>query len=224
MTSEEHPKNVARPTSSRILCFDVEALSLHKTGFAVGAVILDRDGVEVDSFYARASRIGKTNAWTRKNVIPFLAPPTHERVIDVRSAFWEWMRANVEPVTRIVADCPWPVEANFLSACVADDPIEREYKGPYPIIDASSLLFVAGLSPVGGYSSLVLSPEEQAAYRAHDPVWDARVSARLARLCLERIEASLAGYPALSSRLFVRDLRARERPRGDLRLVPMEET
>ena len=39
-------------TPERILAFDVESNGLHGPAFAIGAVLLDADGTELESFYA----------------------------------------------------------------------------------------------------------------------------------------------------------------------------
>ena len=69
----------------------------------------------------------------------------------------------------MVADCPWPVEAKFLNACV------REYgmAGPYPLIDVGSVVLARGGDPTGPFDRL---PNE---LPKHDPLADARQSARV---------------------------------------------
>jgi hypothetical protein len=73
----------------------------------------------------------------------------------------------------LAADCAWPVEARFLAACVDDQPEQRAWEGPYPLIDIASVRLAAGLDPLATVERL---PSEMP---AHDPLADARQSARL---------------------------------------------
>jgi hypothetical protein len=70
-----------------------------------------------------------------------------------------------------VADCPYPVEANFFTTMLKEQ--ADEWGGPYPFIDVASVRFAAGLAPLETCERL---PTE---LPAHDPLADARQSARL---------------------------------------------
>ena len=74
---------------------------------------------------------------------------------------------------RLVADCTWPVEARFLVACVMDDPEERRWEGPYPLLDVASVRLGAGLDPLASGKRLARELPE------HHPMGDTRQSARL---------------------------------------------
>lgn len=93
--------------------------------------------------------------------------------LHLRNTFWhEWRRwADVGAV--LVADCAWPVEANFLSACVRQNHAEREWRGPYPLHDLASVMLARGRNPLAPNDRL---PDE---LPAHHPLHDARQSARL---------------------------------------------
>jgi hypothetical protein len=80
---------------------------------------------------------------------------------------------------------PWPVEAHFLSECVADRPQEREWQGPYPLLDVASVRLAAGLDPLATVDRL---PSE---LPAHDPLADSRQSARLLVEALTLVRASV---------------------------------
>ena len=56
-----------------ILVFDVESTNLHGSGFAVGAIVVNRGGTEVDRFEL-LSKEGEAlaNDWVKGNVIPHL--------------------------------------------------------------------------------------------------------------------------------------------------------
>lgn len=170
--------------SPRILSFDAESNGLHGEAFAVGAVLLNPDGSDAETFYARCLIDGPIDPWVRDNVLPALAdaPETHATPRAMRDAFWSWLTAR-QSEALVVVDCGWPVEAGLLIACVSDDP-SRAFKGPYPMHEVASLLFAVGRDPMASYADRVLSPDALAAHRKHHPTDDARVSALCARLAL----------------------------------------
>jgi hypothetical protein len=171
---------------SLFMVFDVESVGLHGEGFAVGWVVVG-GGKELESgrlacpaAAAYGTRSGRE--WVATNA-PTM-PNTHALPNDVRDAFWAaWLRWKGRGAV-LAADCPWPVEARFLAACVeeARDPMtsgtetpegERDWQGPYPLIDVASVRLAVGLDPLGTAGRL---PNE---LPAHDPLADARQSARL---------------------------------------------
>lgn len=173
-------------SKSPIMVFDVESIGLHGDGFAVGLVVIE-GGQEVDSCFYRcqpSSVSGRKESfdWVEANVIPSLdhqiackfsnglgiCPPR-----EVRDLFWNrWMSWRGNGAI-LAADCPWPVESRFLRQCVLDDFPDREWLGPYPLIDIASVRFAAGLDPLGTTSRL----EDE--LPVHHPLADARQSARL---------------------------------------------
>jgi hypothetical protein len=171
------------------MVFDVESIGLHGEGFAVGYVIVDSEtGREEDAglFHCSPDRADGRPAgrdWIEANV-PDLADccpgNPHHNLPDPRTAprhvrdlfWWAWERWKANGAI-LAADCPWPVEARFLLACVADDPIAREWQGPYPLIDVASVRLAAGFDPLATVDRL---PDE---LPAHNPLADARQSARL---------------------------------------------
>jgi hypothetical protein len=72
----------------------------------------------------------------------------------------------------MVADCAYPVETSFIDDCLADD-ASREAQAPYPLLDVASVRLAVGLNPAATEKRL---PNE---LPPHDPVADARQSARL---------------------------------------------
>lgn len=162
--------------------FDVESIGLHGEGFAVGwclhqdGTYLHRSGVIACSpSVARGTDANRE--WVRVNVPEIKA--TEATPAAVRNAFWQtWIEAKGFADGRneaiiMLADCGWPVEARFLSACVDDDPDAREWHGPYPLHDLATYLLAAGCNPTGHYER---RPEEMP---VHDPLADARQAARI---------------------------------------------
>jgi len=158
--------------------FDVESIGLHGQAFAVGGVITDRAGAEYLSYEFYCDPLLARGAhddmrWVRENVTTGgTEKPTPD---DVRQEFWEvWRRAQqLFPDIVMVAECAWPVEARFLIDCIADDPVVRNWKGPYPLHDVASVMLAKGMDPMATYERL---PNE---LPAHNALADARQSARL---------------------------------------------
>lgn len=168
------------------MVFDVESIGLHGEGFAVGWVVIEPvSGTEINHGIIIANPLAAKGTdegrqWCRENI----PHPVYDETVDgegiwLREQFWsEWL--NWKDVGAIlVADCAWPVEARFLAACVDDEHNKREWQGPYPLHDLATFRLAAGLDPLATTDRL---PDE---LPVHDPLADARQSARL---LLEAIE------------------------------------
>lgn len=175
---------MALPT--KFFVFDVESIGLHGEGFAVGFVVVDREGNELERglFAASphcASGLFEGHKWVKENIPDIDA--THSTPWMVRAAFWRrWMYWKEQEAV-LAADCSWPVEARFLIACVEDNLLEREWRGPYPLIDISSVLFAQGTDPLKEFDRL---SEE---LPRHNPLKDAIQSARIFLNALAIIDA-----------------------------------
>ena len=113
----------------------------------------------------------ESRLWVNENVPPLeVTSPTPQHL---RNAFWHQWRYWADQGAVLVADCAWPVEANFLSACVRLNHAEREWQGPYPLHDLASVMLALGRDPTATHARL---PNE---LPAHHPLHDARQSARL---------------------------------------------
>jgi hypothetical protein len=170
--------------------FDVESIGLHGEGWAVGLVVVNDDGEIIDpACFAcppEAAAGGEDGRqWVRNHVPPLYT--AYETPREVRTAFWDRWRAYRGAGHVLVADCGWPVEARFLAACVDDDPESRAWQGPYPLHELASFMLAAGLDPLAPSERLADEPE-------HDPLGDARQSARLLRRALAAtVNGSLGG-------------------------------
>jgi hypothetical protein len=159
------------------MVFDVESVGLHGEGFAVGWVVLDHLGNEVTcgllSCLDRMASAGTQpdRAWVQENVIPHLPFPTHGGPFDLREAFWKVYKD--EAPDELWADCPWPVEARFLNACIDQCRDARNWEGPYPLLDVGVMIRASGLDAMANHPR---RPDEKP---AHNPLNDARQSARL---------------------------------------------
>lgn len=183
--------------NSLFFVFDVESFDLHGNGFAYGFVVIDANGDELDSGYGA---VGPHDAkdcseFVAQKVLPALwgyttlIEPTDDKAThsknfyaamkEFRAGFWQkWLEWR-EKGALMVADCAWPVEARFLNDCLADD-FTRQEAGPYPLLDLSSILFAAGVNPIGEFKRVA------GELPAHNPLCDARHSARILAGCLKK--------------------------------------
>lgn len=172
------------------MVFDVESIGLHGEGFAVGWVVIDGDGKHIDQGLIScqmnwASGTWFDHDWVAANVttdIPDGLPiyGLCQSPKDVRDLFWQqWMRWKAEGA-ELWADCAWPVEARFLIECIEDDKGRRTWDGPYPLHEIATLMMANGRDPLKTYD------REESELPVHNPLMDARQSARLLHELLYR--------------------------------------
>ena len=152
--------------------FDVESNGLHGEGFAVGWVL--QAGTEIFSTgYLRCPIAGPVDPWVAENVIPNLESENCVDARHLRGLFWNaWLEAKALGTTTAWADCAFPVETSFLSACVGDCPDDRRWEAPYPLHEIATVFACHGMSPTDTYDRLE-------GETAHHPTGDARQSARI---------------------------------------------
>ena len=124
-----------------LFVFDCESTSLHGSTFAVGCIVTDQKGNEIDRFEL-LSLEGKEKAgdWVKQNVIPNLEDmPTCKTDLELRTTFFEFYMKHKD-TCEIFSDCNFPVETNFLTTVVNDDIVNREWSMPYPLKDISTIV------------------------------------------------------------------------------------
>ena len=129
---------------NNIFMFDVESTSLHGTGFAVGAIVVNKDGTEIDRFELLSKEgAANTNEWVKENVLPSLSDiRICETDRELRDEFFGFYLKHMD-TSEIWSDVNFPVETNFLHAIVNDAPTEREWLMPYPLKDVSTLIDIS---------------------------------------------------------------------------------
>ena len=165
--------------------FDVESIGLYGEGYAVGGGLYYANGHSESEFeFACDPGVALGTAEDRKRIEENVKDleVTHKTPVGVRGAFWAALTAAKKkyPNILIAADCCYPVEARFLGACVKDDYRTRKDQAPYPLHDIATVLLAAGMNPLAKYDRL---PDE---LPVHNPLKDARQSARLLSLALTR--------------------------------------
>ena len=165
--------------------FDVESVGLHGEAFAVaGGVYLENGAAQWEFSYAcpidECCGVDSDREWVKQNV-PLLQQ-THNHPKPMRNAFWsKWLSAKARyPNITMAAECGWPVEARFLAQCVDDDVEMRRWQGPYPLHDVASFMAAAGMDPMATYERTASEMP------VHDPLADARLSARLLAEAIKR--------------------------------------
>ena len=158
-----------------LFVFDVESDGLYGDGFAVGAVVTDKQGNVIDSVQA-CSLQNVTNEWVKENVLPHLNDiPMVDSRRTVRDTFWQFY-LKWKDQCHIFSDVAYPVEANFLRQCALEN--NGEWVAPFPLLDISSVMFACGYDPLTDGESFTGSSGAK-----HNPLFDASVSAKkLARL------------------------------------------
>lgn len=163
--------------------FDVESIGLHGEGFAVaGGVYLANGAAQWEFCFCcppdKAEGLQSDRDWVNRNV-PVM-DITHRDTYGLRMAFWEaWEKAKAGGA-EMAAECLWPVEARFLRDCITDD-AQRLPSAPYPCHEIASVMLASGMDPMATYDR---TPSE---LPRHNPLADARQSARLLSEALARI-------------------------------------
>lgn len=119
-----------------LFVFDCESTSLHGSTFAVGCIVANHEGREIDRFEL-LSLEGKEKAgdWVKGNVIPNLSDMlTCKTDLDLRNRFFDFYMKHKDSCD-IYSDVNYPVETNFLADVVSDDMNNREWSMPYPLHD-----------------------------------------------------------------------------------------
>lgn len=183
------------------LSFDCESCGLFGEVFAVGYVVVNQQGQELHDGYLACPVDEEAPeadlVWVRQNVIPVLPEvqtscPTYancESLPELLQRFWYmWQEyRHLYPGIMMVVDCGFPVETGFLHR-VANEMQLTIQDSPYPVLDVASVLAGAGYDP------LAELPREPTELPQHNPVNDARQSARI----LVQLRKELAGHRALA--------------------------
>lgn len=190
MTILAETKNEASPPRYAMV-FDVESIGLHGEGFAVAWLVLDvlthatleSETHDCPADLAKGSTTDR--AWVAAN-IPALktncASPS-----EVRAHFWgAWLRWRAQGAW-LVADCAWPVETNFLSACVQDAGPDAHFLGPLPLYDLTALALFCKVDSPNQPARLGDELPE------HDPAADARHTARMLQALLAWRQTAMPG-------------------------------
>jgi len=177
-----------------LMVFDVESVGLHGPAFAVGWVVhslhsFNKIGegllaLPPDSFRSEDVEGLK---WVMANVS--IEEYNCSSTLDLQERFWKFW-STIRQDTLLFADCPWPVEANFLETCINNDLPSRRWEGPYPLLDVASFRLGRGEM---GFATESRLPDE---LPVHNPLCDARQSMRQLMSVLQN-DTNVSAYYAL---------------------------
>ena len=160
---------------------DAETDGLYGTFLSIAVLVTDENGTEQDHFYGalRISADNLNSKWVKENVYPSLG--NAERMYDTEqellNAFWDcWMKYREKCIC--IADVPYPVEARLFMRCVMNNLTEREFLGPYPLFDLSSVLAAVGIDPDADRKELACLNLVR-----HDAMDDVRMTEAIWRKC-----------------------------------------
>jgi hypothetical protein len=165
-----------------IFSFDVETIGLYGGVFALGACVINEDGVELESLFLKTNHryVSGTNLnfnFVALKILPSILTKDDNCMseLEIRTKFWNfYIQCKIKyPDMIVVVDCGYPCEAGFLRACVNDNISEREFLAPFPLHELGTLILSKGEDP---------KEERERAQNetpAHNPLCDARQSARL---------------------------------------------
>lgn len=173
----------------KIFSFDAETNGLWGQAFAIGAVLIAPDGVEIDRFVGRCPIEGEVNEWVAENVLPEMAniPVTYGSYEELLRAFMAWRANHREGATELV-HMGVPVEARlFIDA--HDMGIIGDWDGPYPLVDAATIPEIG--DSVDGYNTKHgISPDpKEFAGGTHNPLYDSSAAAVAYRHWLENYQS-----------------------------------
>jgi len=160
------------------LVLDVESTGLYGDGFACGWVVVDdqtgrtlAEGRLVAPSSQAHAHSAEDRKWVARNVPQM--EWTSPTLVQLRTDFWVIWETWRERGALMWADCGFPVEAAFLFTAVDNFPDKRARSAPQPLHEIATLRLAVGLDPIATEERL---PDE---YPRHDPLADARQSARL---------------------------------------------
>lgn len=138
---------VVEAVDRAVISFDAETDGLWGQGFAIGALVYDEAGQEIDRFVGRLPDSVVTDPWVKENVLPQLndMPVTHEDYDSLLADFAAFYLKHKDGKDSLV-HMGFPVEAKLLH-----DMHERgligDFDGPFPLLDVSGHLHQAGEDP-----------------------------------------------------------------------------
>lgn len=126
----------------KIFSVDCETDGLYGDIWSVGAAVIDPETQTMQLWYGLIDTACVQDQWVRENIVSLVDfPPNFETREDMLNGFWAfWMQYREDSIC--VADFGTPVEAGLFRACVALDPDNRTWEGPYPMHELGTALLL----------------------------------------------------------------------------------
>jgi hypothetical protein len=131
-------------TKRKLFSFDAETDGLYGEVWAIGAVVFDYRGSEIDRFGGQLDPSDLKNQWVRNNIVQCVHLPMYQSRRALRDAFWNfWIKHKEGAIC--IADIGNPVESGLIRACIEDDLENRQNLGPYPLHELATMLLAKGV-------------------------------------------------------------------------------
>lgn len=143
--------------NKNLLFVDAETDGIYGSFISIAVIVVNSGYQELERHYWGICKdnLKVKTPWVRDNVIPVMGqyePCQNEE--ELLLEFWSVWEKYCENAYGI-ADVCFPVEARLFEKCVQCDLEKRQQKGPYPLIDLSSVLLTKGIDPLIDRKSLV---------------------------------------------------------------------
>ena len=166
-------------SAAKIFSFDAETNGLWGQGFAIGALVYDESGTEVDRFVGRCPIVGEVDGFVKEKVLPAMADitETHASYDALLTDFATFYMENKEGAD-VIAHMGFIVEVKILRDMHAAKLI-GDWGAPYPLYDVSGNLQQVGEDPtsVDKYVKKHGLSAGEFEGGAHNPLYDSAVAA-----------------------------------------------
>ena len=167
----------------RLFFIDAETDGLYGAILSVAVIITDINCNELKRAYygIRRTKLAAANEWTRENVVPVLGEYTEfdsePELLEAVWSLWE----ELDGSAYAIGDVIYPVEAGLFRKCIELNPEDRYYKGPFPLLDISTVRYCKGLDPAGvgsAASADALSESSERSKARHNALYDVETMIR----------------------------------------------
>lgn len=158
-----------------LFIIDAETDGLYGSFLSVAVLITDSNyNILREEYYGiENAKLQVQSEWVKANVIPILgeyeACANEQELLEKVWALWIAYQDQVYAI----ADVAYPVEMRLFQKCVDRCPEERNFQGPYPLLDLSSLLFAKGVDPLAERKTLLKTLKNM---QQHNSLEDVRMT------------------------------------------------
>ena len=170
----------------KFVLVDAETDGLYGDFLTVAMKAVDETGKVIERGYwgVKKAILSVKEPWVKDNVVPILGDYEDcesEEVLLQR--VWDfWMRHREEAC--VVADVPYPVECRLFQKCVEQNPEERTFLAPFPLLDLASMLYVKGIDPLTARRELLPKSEADSGMM-HNASFDVDMTETILRMVLK---------------------------------------
>lgn len=135
----------------KLFFIDAETDGLYGRFISAAVIITDSKCNELERHYwgINVNSEDIESNWVKDNVLPVMGNDYEQcgNEDELIENVWNlWNKYGQDAY--VVADVAFPVEARLFEKCILADREAREYNGPFPLVDVSSLLIARGIEPL----------------------------------------------------------------------------